>query len=114
MSLEFSSDASGQGVVTVHPRGRLDSDSASMFDTELSACLDAGVEVLVIDLSELEYLSSAGIRSLFTARMVMEERGGKLFLLSPQPPVRKVLDMVRIVDPAALLEDAEALECLLG
>jgi anti-anti-sigma factor len=113
MSLEFSSDASDQGVLTVRPRGRLDSDSASYFDSELSGCLDAGIEVLVFDLSGLEYLSSAGIRSLFTARMTMEQRGGNLFLQAPQPAVRKVLDMVRIVEPSNILDTAEELERLL-
>jgi anti-anti-sigma factor len=114
MSLEFRSERSDQGVLDVALVGRLDSDSAAGFDEKLSAALAAQISVLVLDLSELEYISSAGIRSLFAARVAMGEKGGRLFVLSPQPAVRKVLDMVRVLEAESIVESAEELDRVLA
>ena len=52
---------------------------------------------LVLDLSGLEYISSAGIRSIFKARKTLAPHGGKVLLVNPQPQIQKVLDMVKAV-----------------
>lgn len=110
MALEILLSGPDQGVLTLHLQGRLDSDSADSADETLSGSLAADVKTLVLDLAGLDYMSSAGIRSLFTARMMMEQRGGRLVLLSPQAAVRKVLDMVRIVEAANILDSYAQLE----
>ena len=52
---------------------------------------------LVLDLSGLDYISSAGIRSIFKARKTLAPHGGKVLLVNPQPQIQKVLDMVKAV-----------------
>jgi len=52
--------------------------------------------VLVLDLSHLDYISSAGIRSILQARKTLAP-GGKVLAVNPQAQIRKVLDMVQAV-----------------
>jgi len=78
--------------------GRLDSGTAPGFDSELDGVLEMPIKVLVLDLSKVDYLSSAGIRCLFRAQKAMKARGGKTLIVNPQPSVQKVLDIVKAVD----------------
>jgi anti-sigma B factor antagonist len=83
---------------TMFVEGRLDSTTAPQFDSELDGVLELPMKVLVLDLSKLEYLSSAGIRSLFRVQKTMKARAGKALLVNLQPPVQKVLEIVKAVD----------------
>lgn len=54
--------------------GRLDALSAPGFDRELEAALP-GVTGLTLDCEKLEYISSAGLRTILAAEQYMEENG---------------------------------------
>lgn len=60
--------------LTVSVSGRLDTLTAPELDEELKSSLD-GVEVLEMDLSGLEYISSAGLRVLLSALKTMNKQG---------------------------------------
>ena len=60
--------------LTVALQGRLDTVTAPELETELKAALE-GVTALVIDLAELEYISSAGLRVLLSAQKTMNKQG---------------------------------------
>jgi len=49
------------------------------------------VNTLNIDLSELDYVSSAGLRVLLVAAKAAKGKGGKVVLLSPKPAILEVL-----------------------
>ena len=55
--------------------GRLDTATSPQLEEELKSALD-GISTLVMDFKELEYISSAGLRVLFSAQKLMSERGG--------------------------------------
>ncbi len=59
-------------IITVS--GRLDTTTAPMLEAELRQSI-SGVEKLVFDFGELEYLSSAGLRVILSAQKVMNKQG---------------------------------------
>ena len=80
--------------------GRLDTHSYPQLDAELAPMLDGGdppVMSLVLDVAGLNYISSAGIRSIFKARKALTARNGKLLVVNPQPQIQKVFDVVKAV-----------------
>ena len=80
--------------------GRLDTHSYPQLDAELAPMLYGGdppVMSLVLDLAGLNYISSAGIRSIFKARKALTARNGKLLVVNPQPQIQKVFDVVKAV-----------------
>ena len=103
---------------TVHLIGRLDHESVVILDSELELILDSEldkladqpVDVLVFDLADLEYISSAGLRSIFAARKGMAERAGQIVLLNAQPQVQKVFDIVKATDLAAVFSSVQELD----
>ena len=60
--------------LTVSLTGRLDTTTAPELEKELKASLD-GVTTLVIDMTALEYISSAGLRVLLSAQKTMNKQG---------------------------------------
>ena len=60
--------------LTVKISGRLDTTTAPQLETELKNSLD-GIENLGFDFSELEYVSSAGLRVLLSAQKIMNKQG---------------------------------------
>ncbi len=63
-----------EAELTIALKGRLDTTTAPELETELKTSLD-GVTTLVIDMSALEYISSAGLRVLLSAQKIMNKQG---------------------------------------
>ncbi len=55
--------------------GRLDTTTAPELEKELKGCLEGATE-LTLDLKDLEYISSAGLRVLLSAHKAMSKKGG--------------------------------------
>lgn len=97
MSLDIRILPPGRGSQRVSVGGRLDTHTYADFDRTLAPVFGNRLHTLVLDLSELEYISSAGIRSLFKARKALAAHGGKLVVANPQPQIQKVFDLVKAV-----------------
>lgn len=54
--------------------GRMDTTTAPKLEAELKKSI-SGVELLILDFTDLEYLSSAGLRVLLSAQKVMNKQG---------------------------------------
>ena len=95
---------------TVHLGGRLDTETVALLDSELSNLADAPVDVVVFDLADLDYISSAGLRSIFATRQAIAARSGRIVLLNARPQVQKVFDIVKATDLAAVFTSVEELD----
>lgn len=82
--------------LTVALQGRLDTTTAPQLETELKASLD-GVEDLVLDFSELEYISSAGLRVLLSAQKTMS-RQGSMVVRNVNSDIMEVFELTGFAD----------------
>jgi anti-anti-sigma factor len=96
MELQIHIDPPSNGSQRIALGGRLDTDSYAEFDRQLEPLLP-DMQSLLLDLSELVYISSAGIRSIFRARKALAGHSGKVLVLNPQPQIQKVFDVVKAV-----------------
>ena len=64
----------GGSKLTVSLEGRLDTTTAPQLEEELKSSLD-GVTDLVIDIKDIQYISSAGLRVLLSAQKTMNKHG---------------------------------------
>ena len=76
--------------------GRLDTITAPALDSELKSSL-ACVEELAFDFSELEYISSAGLRVLLAGQKVMNKQGS-MTLSNVNSSIKEVFDMTGFSD----------------
>lgn len=71
--MEIKKEKNGNEL-TIFVIGRLDTTTAPQLEAELKQSI-SGVEKLVLDLKDLEYLSSAGLRVLLSTQKVMNKQG---------------------------------------
>jgi anti-sigma B factor antagonist len=73
--------------------GRVDSSNSNELDEVLQTRLDEGRSNLVLDLSEVNYISSSGLRTLVTALRASKKKGGDVRLANPSERVQEVLGL---------------------
>jgi len=93
-------------ALTVYISGRIDAVTALELDKNLSATL-ANVTDLTIDLADLEYISSAGLRTLLKLQKRMD-RQGSMKIRNIRENVREVLDMTGFSDFLTIADDKKA------
>lgn len=82
------------GIEIVRPAGRIDSSNAGVFERAVGEVLDQGCRRLVLDFSQIEYISSAGLRStLITGKRMRAIAGGRLVLCSLAPQVGEIFEI---------------------
>ena len=83
-------------VTLVAVVGSLDSNTSPKAQQALDGVLSSGARKLVVDLTALDYISSAGLRVLLTTAKRLGgtgERGGALRLFGLNETVREVFDI---------------------
>lgn len=94
--------------------GRVDTHTYQDLDQRLAPVLgNAAVDNLVLDLGGVDYISSAGVRSVFRARKALAARGGKVLVLNPQPQIKKVFDIVKAVPVTDVFRSTAELDAYL-
>ena len=82
--------------LTVALEGRLDTTTAPQLDDELKSALN-GVTKLDFDLAKLEYISSAGLRVLFSAQKVMNKQG-EMVVKNANEEIKEIFEVTGFVD----------------
>jgi len=93
--MEFTKVVDGNKL-TYTVSGRLDTNTSPSLNDDIAASL-GDVEELVIDIKDLEYISSAGVRVLLSAYKVMKKQG-TMILRNVPDIVRNVLSVTGLLD----------------
>lgn len=91
-----------EGTVVAHLTGEVDMSNSGDFASAISTAATNDVLAVVVDLSEVDYLDSAGIHLLFRLREALQSRGQRLALVIPDPST--VRDTLRLAGVADLVE----------
>jgi anti-anti-sigma factor len=74
-----------------------DALAETLRDELLAAYQQSGALHVVIDMAEITYLASAGIRPLLGLNRRLHENGGRLVLAGLQPEIASVLSITRLI-----------------
>jgi anti-anti-sigma factor len=80
-------------ISVVSPQGRLDSVTSANFERDLLTYIESGATRLLIDFSKLDYISSAGLRSVLLAAKRIRASGGRMSLCSLNHQIAEVFDI---------------------
>ena len=96
------------GVLVLHPVGRLDSSTSPELEHVLTEQLAAGANRLLFDFSDLDYISSAGLRVILLAGKRLRGIDGKMVLVGMREVVREVFEMSGFLALFAVAETRDA------
>jgi anti-anti-sigma factor len=88
--------------------GEIDLATVDDLRGAITNALDGGAHDLWIDLSELEFMDSAGIHALFDAHERMSELNRRFAIICPQGPVARLLDLAGVTSLMPVYRDRAA------
>jgi len=93
--LKITENISEEGC-HIYAKGRVDSNTADILLEKLEDALQNGQKAIVLNMSQVDYLSSIGIRVILKIFKQATENGGTFFIDRPSKIVRNVLGMVAL------------------
>ena len=102
-----------KSVAKVSLIGALNTDTAPAFEARLQEVVAQGMQVTVLDMKELDYISSAGLRVIFKAAKQVKAAGNRLAAANRRPHIDKVFEILKALpDMAVFANDQEMDEYL--
>ena len=77
-------------IPVISVKGRIDAVTAPEFEKNLSDLISSGEKNLVVDFADLEYISSAGLRSILASAKKLKTEEGKMLFVGLHGPVEEV------------------------
>lgn len=105
-TLSFETDTL-QNVSIMKVKGRVDSETAPELDNALSKLLNENRNKIVLNLQGVDYMSSAGLRSLVKALKESQKSGGDVRLASVSEPIEVILRTVGMMQMFKLFSTSE-------
>jgi anti-sigma B factor antagonist len=105
--MEMQVEEAEGGVAFVILRGHLDTVGANAIDLKFNAVAGAR-RAIVVDMSQVDFLASLGIRVLVLGARAVKSKGGKIAILSPNEGVRSTLSAARTDALIPIFPDCDA------
>ncbi len=88
--------------------GRMDAENAPQFEENCKACIAEGLTSLIVDLGELAYVSSMGLRSFISIGKTLQGKGGALRLCRLNGLVKQVFQITGLIQIFPVYETVES------
>jgi anti-sigma B factor antagonist len=85
-------------VSKIHIGGSLDVQSASGFNQKLQEEIKRGFKIMVVNMENLAYISSAGLGVLINANELIQKSGGELRLCGMSDKVKNIFKLLGFID----------------
>lgn len=93
------------GGISFALSGELDLSTLEQLETALDGGLDGKPEMVVIDLRELTFLDSSGLRVMLALHADLREEGGRLVLVQGPRRVQRVLELTGADEELEIVAD---------
>jgi len=90
------SESPGPGIVILVPTEDIDMSRSPILRTAIKGELKPGLDSLIIDLSEVQYMDSSGLATLVEAMRMAKNLTIDLHLAAMTPKVRAIFDIARL------------------
>ena len=114
MPLEITITNEPDNSKRVSLAGSLDTDTAPKLQASIDESIDSSVTTLILDMKDLEFLSSAGLGVIFMTKKVLGSHKGNLILLNLQPQVQRVFEIIKALDGMSIFKDREEMDAYLA
>ena len=108
--MEIKEAGKEKNMKIISLEGKMDAISAPEFEHKMGEWLEQGETSFIINLGEVCYMSSAGLRSILIVAKKLKEQDGKLIFVNLREEVQKIF---RISGFSSMIPTYESLEAAL-
>jgi len=94
--MEINCESLEGDIYKINLKGRMDIIGNADIDIKFSGMTALPRMFFIVDLSEVNFIASIGIRTLLLSTKAIHNRGGKIVILNPDIHVKKILLMAGI------------------
>lgn len=95
-------------AVVLKVAGRIDAQTTEQFESACQRLIQDGVTRVVVDLAELQYISSAGLGSILRFAKTLQGKGGVVLLCGLKGLVKQVFELTNLISVFRVYETVEA------
>jgi anti-anti-sigma factor len=96
--MKISTSSAGKEVILIEVEGEVDAHTARKLDQTLNDLLAQGHSRLVLDVSHMGFVSSAGLRTITFAQREAQQQGGEVRVFGLNAQIRRVFEMAGLDD----------------
>lgn len=97
MPLNIKIQQMDKNTVKIILSGQINSDTYETLDRQINELVQKKISTLILDLADVDFVSSAGVGAIIKAKMSLMRYYGELALVNPQPQIRKVFDIMKLL-----------------
>ena len=97
-----------RGIIILHPSGKLDTLTANSFEAHMTIHIENGTGDLLVDMEQVDYVSSFGLRSILIVAKKLAPLERKFVLFAPNPSVYEALRYSGFLNILTVTESKQA------
>jgi anti-anti-sigma factor len=97
MGLAIRTQPIAPGIVGLTLNGQIDGTTHRVLDQEIDRLLAGPFKTVVLDMQDVDQITSAGIGTLVKAKVSAKHKGGDLAMNNLQPQIQRVLEIMALV-----------------
>ncbi|UCG61670.1 MAG: STAS domain-containing protein [Candidatus Zixiibacteriota bacterium] len=101
-------DSMSGGAALLQPGKTLDNDNAHEMVEAITNAQAGGHKFIIIDMRDLEFISSSGVGSILGSVEVARESGGDVILCNVSESIQNILNVLDLMDYLTVADDREA------
>jgi anti-sigma B factor antagonist len=108
MNIDLHTDDLSPGGSHLRVAGEIDLATAPQLAVALDAALTSNGQVVVLDLSDVEFIDTSGVRALLDGRRLATERGKELTVIAPPgSAARRLLELTELIEALGVVESRD-------
>ena len=110
MSLAIDISTHHGGAERIAIGGRLDSNTSTELEDAARSIIESPPGTVILDLGELEYISSAGLRVIFRIQKAVTGIDGQVLIVNLKPQVKKVFEIIDALPTMSVFKSYEEMD----
>jgi anti-sigma B factor antagonist len=107
MNFDMSTETPEPGVCIVRFAGQFDFSHVATARSAIDQRIEAGAQLIVVNLDGLDYIDSAGLGVLVGTLARLRDRNGEMSVVCSAPRIRRVFEITRLTQLMALHDSEE-------
>lgn len=110
MPLSVTVEDKGAGTYMVRPVGSIDTNTFAILGAKVDALLEKSPRVIIFDMKDVGFVSSAGVGVILVAEQSLKPSGGRVLMVNLQPQIKKVFDIVKALPEQQIFTSLEEMD----